>query len=195
MRIAGGVLLIIVAVINLAVGIGYLTGGAIAGGAGKLGASMTQLAEESARKQGKEMTAEEKAQLEQSKAKMEEFSAQAGFEGRHAHGTSARSCSSRWARRSPARCSCSAAKARCSSWSPPPWCMVAEIIGAVVLKFGVMNVPGIVAAVLAFLGARSIGEAGRRARGLAGADVSRYHKHHLRGSRACSSAYRGTGPP
>src|SRR6188768_1003434 len=78
MRIAGGVLLIIVAVINLVVGLGYLTGGALAGGAGKLGATMTQLAEENARKQGKEMTAEEKAQLAQSQAQLAQLGDQAG---------------------------------------------------------------------------------------------------------------------
>jgi hypothetical protein len=157
MRIAGGVLLIIVAVINLGAGITYLTGGAIAGGAGKLGASMTQLAEENARKTGKEMTAEEKAQIEQSRAAMDQFSAQAGPKagmllGLGAFllitvGTSIAGAVQLFRRKGAMFIMVAAALV-----------IVAEIIGAVAVRFGVMNVPGIVAAVLAFLGARSIGK-------------------------------------
>jgi hypothetical protein len=157
MRIAGGVLLIIVAVINLAVGIGYLTGGAIAGGAGKLGASMTQLAEENARKSGREMSAEEKAQIAQSQAQLAQLSEQAGSKAGMLMGfgafllitvgTSIAGAVQLFRRKGATFIMVAAVLV-----------LVAEIIGAVVLKFGVMNIPGIVAAVLAFLGARSIGK-------------------------------------
>jgi len=155
MRIAGGVLLIIVAVINLVVGLGYLTGGALAGGAGKLGATMTKLAEENARKQGKEMTAEEKAQLAQSQAQLAQLGDQAApkagmLMGLGAFllitvGTSIAGAVQLFRRKGAMFIMVAAVLV-----------IVGEVLGAVVLKFGPANVPGIVAAVLAFLGARSM---------------------------------------
>ncbi len=61
MRVAAGVLLIIAAVINLFAGLAYLGGGAIAGSMDKFAA----MAEEAQKKQGKEMTPEQKQQLDQ----------------------------------------------------------------------------------------------------------------------------------
>jgi len=61
MRVAAGVILIIAAVMNLFAAFGYLAGGALVGGAGKL----TSMAAEETRKQGKELTEEQKAQYAQ----------------------------------------------------------------------------------------------------------------------------------
>ena len=61
MRVAAGVILIIAAVINLFASFGYLAGGALVGGAGKL----TTMAEEQSRKQGRELTEEQKASFAQ----------------------------------------------------------------------------------------------------------------------------------
>ena len=61
MRVAAGVLLIIAAVINLFAGLAYLVGGGAMGSMDKLVA----MAEEQRKQQGKEMTEEEKKQLEQ----------------------------------------------------------------------------------------------------------------------------------
>ena len=61
MRIAAGIILIIAAVVNLIAGFGYLAGGAVIGGAGKLSA----MVEEQQKKQGQQMTDEQKKQFEQ----------------------------------------------------------------------------------------------------------------------------------
>jgi hypothetical protein len=157
MRIAGGVFLILVAVLNLGAGITYLTGGALAGGAGKLASLSQAAAEENARKAGREMTAEEKAQVAQSKAPMEQISAEAApkagmFLGLGAFllitvGTSIAGAVQLFRRKGAMFVMVAAVLV-----------LVAEILGAVVSRFGVLNVFGIVAAVLAFLGARSIGK-------------------------------------
>jgi hypothetical protein len=63
MRVAAGVILIIAAVINLFAALGYLAGGAIVGGAGKL----TDMATEESKKQGRELTEEQKQQFAQIK--------------------------------------------------------------------------------------------------------------------------------
>ncbi|HXU04184.1 MAG TPA: hypothetical protein VN903_24655 [Polyangia bacterium] len=65
MRVAAGVILILAAVINLFAGLGYMAGGAFVGGAGKMGAAMGSAMEESAKKQGRELTEEEKKSLQQ----------------------------------------------------------------------------------------------------------------------------------
>jgi hypothetical protein len=54
MRVAGGVLLIIAAVINLIAGFGYMAAGAVTSGAGKLG----EMATEEAAKSGTNMSPE-----------------------------------------------------------------------------------------------------------------------------------------
>jgi len=61
MRVAAGVILIIAAVANLFAAFGYLASGALVGGAGKL----TSMAEEQSRKEGRELTAEQKASFAQ----------------------------------------------------------------------------------------------------------------------------------
>jgi hypothetical protein len=61
MRVAAGVILIIAGVMNLFAALGYLAGGALVGGAGKL----TTMAEEQSRKQGRELTDEQKASFAQ----------------------------------------------------------------------------------------------------------------------------------
>ena len=61
MRVAGGVLLIIAAVINLFAGLFYLVGGGMVGSMDKLAA----MAEESQKRQGQQMTEEQKQQMEQ----------------------------------------------------------------------------------------------------------------------------------
>jgi hypothetical protein len=61
MRVAAGVILIIAAVMNLFAAFGYLASGALVGGAGKL----TTMAEEQSRKQGRELTEEQKASFAQ----------------------------------------------------------------------------------------------------------------------------------
>ena len=63
MRVAAGVFLIIAAMFDLFGAVAYLGGGAMIGGATKL----TQMAEENARRQGREMTDEQKAELAQFK--------------------------------------------------------------------------------------------------------------------------------
>ena len=59
MRVAGGVILIIAAVMNLFAAIGYLGAGAMMGGAGKL----TSMVEEESKKQGRELTDEQVARI------------------------------------------------------------------------------------------------------------------------------------
>jgi len=69
MRVAAGVILIIAAVMNLFASLAYLAGGAVMGGAGKL----TTMVEEESKKQGRELTEEQKksfAQLNEASAKM-----------------------------------------------------------------------------------------------------------------------------
>jgi hypothetical protein len=61
MRVASGVILIIAGVMNLFAALGYLAGGALVGGADK----MTKMAEEQSRKQGRELTEEQKASFAQ----------------------------------------------------------------------------------------------------------------------------------
>lgn len=61
MRVAAGVVLIIAAVLNLFASFGYLASGALVGGAGKL----TTMAEEESKKQGRELTEEQKASFAQ----------------------------------------------------------------------------------------------------------------------------------
>ena len=61
MRVAAGVILIIAALINLFAAFGYLAGGALVGGAGKL----TDMVAEESKKQGKELTEEQKQQFAQ----------------------------------------------------------------------------------------------------------------------------------
>jgi hypothetical protein len=61
MRVAAGVILIIAGVMNLFAALGYLASGALVGGAGKL----TTMAEEQSRKQGRELTEEQKASFAQ----------------------------------------------------------------------------------------------------------------------------------
>jgi hypothetical protein len=61
MRTAAGVLLIVAAVINLFAGLGYLGGGAMVGGMGKL----SEMAIEESKKQGHELSDEQKAQFAQ----------------------------------------------------------------------------------------------------------------------------------
>lgn len=69
MRVAAGVILIIAALINLFAAFGYLAGGALVGGAGKF----TNMVEEESKKQGKELTEEQKqsfAQINEASGKM-----------------------------------------------------------------------------------------------------------------------------
>src|SRR4051794_36126545 len=61
MRVAAGVILIIAAVINLFAAIGYLASGALVGGAGKL----TNMVAEESKKQGRELTEDQKQQFAQ----------------------------------------------------------------------------------------------------------------------------------
>lgn len=61
MRVAAGVILIIAAVINLFAAFGYLASGALVGGAGKL----TNMVAEESKKQGRELTEEQKQQFAQ----------------------------------------------------------------------------------------------------------------------------------
>jgi hypothetical protein len=69
MRVAAGVILIIAAVINLFAAFGYLAGGALMGGAGKL----STMVEEQSKKQRRELTEKQKksfAELNAASAKM-----------------------------------------------------------------------------------------------------------------------------
>jgi len=61
MRVAAGVILIIAAVINLFAALGYLASGALVGGAGKF----TNMVAEESKKQGRELTEEQKQQFAQ----------------------------------------------------------------------------------------------------------------------------------
>lgn len=153
MRIAGGVLLIIVAVINLVVGLGYLTGGALVGGGSKLAASVAQMAEEEARKSGKPLSAEQKANLAQlndatSKAGVPSASTMMGLGGYLlvVVGISIAAAVQLFRRKGAKFIMVAAILVA-----------AAEVLGALMSSFGAMNIPGLLAAVFAFLGARSIG--------------------------------------
>ena len=116
---------------------------------------MTQMAEESSRKTGG-LTAEQKAQLAQSKAQLAELSEEAGSKAGMLMGfgafllvtvgTSIAAAVQLFRRKGAMFIMVAAVLV-----------LAAEIIGALILKFGVMNVPGVVAAILAFLGARGLG--------------------------------------
>jgi hypothetical protein len=158
MRIAAGVLLIIVSVINLVVGLGYLVGGAAVGGGSKLAASMTEMAEKS----NPNMTAEQRAELAKSKAQLTQLSAEAGSKAGMLVGfgafllivTGVAIAGAVQLFRS---------KGATFIMVVAVLVLAAEIIGAVILKFGVMNVPGVVAAVLSLLAARGIAAKGAAA--------------------------------
>ena len=149
MRIAAGVLLIIVAVINLVAGLGYITVGGAAGIAGKAGSSaMTQAYDQEARKQGREMSDEEKAKAAKV---LNTVTSSAGLiAGFGAFllivvGISIAGAVQLFRTRGAKFVMVAAALV-----------VVAEIIGAVILGFGFRNVPGLVAAVFALVGARSM---------------------------------------
>ena len=74
MRVAAGVILIIAAVMNLFASFAYLGGGALAGGAGKL----TSMVEEQRKKEGREMTDDEKKSMAQLDAAGTKMSGSAG---------------------------------------------------------------------------------------------------------------------
>src|SRR5687768_8600362 len=145
MRIAAGVLLILVALIDLVAGLGYVVAGGTVRFAAKSGdGSWTQTYETEARKQGKEIGAEEKARI----AKL---TANAGLVAGFGAfllvvvGISIAGAVQLFRCKGPMFVVVAAVLV-----------VVAEIIGAVILRFGFGNVPGLVAAVFALLGARSM---------------------------------------
>jgi hypothetical protein len=143
MRIAAGVILIIAAVINLFASIGYFT----IGGAGKLGA---MVAEQQA-KSGQQMTAESKEQF----AKLDQASKQLGASGSALMGfavfllvtvgTSIAGAVCLFRRKAPKFILVACVLA-----------VAAEVIGAVIIKFGAGNVLGLLGGILGLIGARSI---------------------------------------
>jgi hypothetical protein len=147
MRIAAGVILIIAAVINLIGAFGYTLGGAVIGGAGKLGA----MVEEQQKKQGQEMTAEQKKSFEDlHKAEGQlgvSASALLGF-GVFLFVTVGTSIA--------AAVCLFRSKAATFVMIAAGLALIAEVAGIVIIKFGVMNLPGLVGGILAILGARSI---------------------------------------
>ncbi len=146
MRIAAGVLLIVVAVIDLVAGLGYVVAGGAVGMASKSGASLPQAYDVEARRQGKEISAEEKARAEQV---LNKVAANAGrLAGFGAFllvvvGLSIAGAVQLFRSKGAKFVMVAAALV-----------VVGEIIGAVILGFGFRNVPGLVAAVFAVIGAR-----------------------------------------
>ena len=149
MRVAAGVLLIVVALIDLFAGLGYVVAGGAAGFTGKTGSSlMTQAYDEEARRRGKEMSAAQKAEATKV---LNTISASAGLiAGFGAFllvvvGISIAGAVQLFRGKGAKFVMVAAALV-----------VVAEIIGAVILGFGFRNVPGLVAAVFALVGARSM---------------------------------------
>lgn len=149
MRIAAGVLLIIVAVIDLVAGLGYVVAGGAAGIAAKSGsASLTQAYDAEARRQGKEMSAAEKAEAAKVLGKVTTNAGLlAGFGAflLVVVGLSIAGAVQLFR-----------GKGAMFVMVAAVLVIVAEIIGAVILTFGFRNVPGLVAAVFALVGARSM---------------------------------------
>lgn len=147
MRIAAGVILIIAAVINLFAAFGYLAGGAMVGGAGKL---QNMVAEES-KKQGRELTEEQKRSFEQLDAASAKLGASAGaLMGFGVFlfvtvGTSIAGAVCLFRSKAAKFIIVSAALA-----------IGAEVIGSVIIGFGIGKILGLVGGILAILGARQI---------------------------------------
>jgi hypothetical protein len=149
MRIAAGVLLILVAVIDLVAGLGYVVAGGAAGIAAKSsGGSLTEAYDTEVRRQGKEMSAEDKAQAAKV---LNTVTTNAGLlAGFGAFllvvvGLSIAGAVQLFR-----------GKGAMFVMVAAVLVVAAEIISAVILKFGFRNVPGLVAAVFAFIGARSM---------------------------------------
>ncbi len=143
MRIAGGVLLIIAAVINLIAGFGYMAAGAVAGGAGKIG----EMAQEEAAKQGSTMTPETKKALEEMKSAKGKGGGLAGF-GVFllvTVGTSIAGAIMLFMRKNAMFVLIAGGLA-----------ILAEIGGVVLISFGIMNVIGLAGGILAILASRSM---------------------------------------
>ena len=149
MRIAAGVLLIVVALIDLVGGLGYVVGGGVAAIAAKRGGdSLTQAYDVEARKQGKEMSPAEKADAAKVLgAATTSAGLLAGFGAflLVVVGLSIAGAVQLFRSKGARFVMVAAALV-----------VVAEIIGAVIWGFGYRNVPGLVAAVFAVLGARSM---------------------------------------
>jgi hypothetical protein len=147
MRIAGGVILIIAAVINLFAAFGYLAGGALVGGAGKLS---TMVAEES-KKQGRELTDDQKKAFADMDTATSKLGASAGaLMGFGVFllvtvGTSIAGAVCLFRGKAAKFIIVAAALA-----------IGAEVIGSIIIKFGVTNVIGLVGGILAILGARQL---------------------------------------
>jgi hypothetical protein len=147
MRIAAGVVLIIVAVINLFAAFGYLAGGAMVGGAGKLSA----MVEEEQKKQGRELTEEQKKSFAQLDAASSKLGAPAGaLMGFGVFlfvtvGTSIAGAVCLF--RSKAAKFVIAASALA---------IAAEVIGSLIIGFGIGKILGLAGGVLGILGARQI---------------------------------------
>jgi hypothetical protein len=147
MRIAAGVILIIAAVINLFAAFGYMVGGAVVGGAGKLGSMM----EEASKKQGRELTDEQKKQFEQLESAASTVktsgSALVGF-GVFLLVTVGTSIAG-------AVC-LFRSKAAKFIIIASALAIGAEVIGSLIIGFGIGKILGLVGGILGILGARSI---------------------------------------
>jgi len=147
MRIAAGVLLIIAAVINLFAGFTYLAGGAVIGGAGKLSAMVA----EQEKKQGREMTDQEKKSFEQLDTAKSQLPVSAGaMMGVGAFlfitvGTSIAGAVCLFRRKAAKFIMIASGRA-----------LAAEVMGIAIVKFGFLNIFGLVGGILGILGARSI---------------------------------------
>ena len=146
MRTAAGVILIIVAVLNLMASLGYLAGG---GAASALGSGMSDVAMIAQQESGNEMTAEQKAQM----AKFEDEVGGSGM-GLMAFGVFLLVSVGILI----------AAAVFLFKNTKPQFIMIAggmailaEVIGSLISSFGVMNILGLVGGILAIIAAKGMG--------------------------------------
>jgi hypothetical protein len=147
MRIAAGIILIIAAVVNLIAGFGYLAGGAVIGGAGKLSA----MVEEQQKKQGQQMTDEQKKQFEQ----LDKASSQLGVSPGSMMGLGIFLLVTVGTSIAGAVC-LFRGKAAKFVMIASGLALLAEVLTIAIIKFGAGNILGLLGGVMGILGARSI---------------------------------------
>ena len=146
MRIAAGIFLIIVAIINLIAASGYLLGGAVVSGAGELSQAM----QEQAAAQGQGMTAEQQAEFDSAMDEAPSGGGMMALGGFLAILAIMQIVGAVQAFRT---------KAAMLVMVVGGLSIVGEIWGAVVSSFGIMNILGFAAGILAILAGLSIKKA------------------------------------
>jgi len=147
MRIAAGVILIIAAVINLFASFGYLAGGALIGGAGKLGSMVA----EAEKKQGRELTDDQKKSM----AELENATSKVGASAGALMGFGIFLLVTVGTSIAGAVC-LFRSKAAKFVIVASGLALAAEVIGSLIIGFGPGKILGLVGGILGILGARSI---------------------------------------